>query len=346
MARPRKTIATTVGFDVKALKEITSKMSDNELGAWIRKAVLDCLNGCTAQDTDPFIKASYESARSKMLARQNIDAQKYQNNLARQGKTPQEPTADSLAASANGAYNTPTRESETRGPQTDNNLAESATRTSEAIKALADASTREGEDERDHRGNTGILESSTSAKTLSEAREAQARESLPAGERGKRSRAISRPVDAPAGSPVEATPAKRPYGSCGHVMLTNEEGAHLREIYGENLAIAIRGGVAQGQLGIQQDPRNEGQGTPPEQRQEAGRPSQLRAEGPRRPQQLADTLDVRTPGGRKWIRKQLPKKSRRIQKKPSFAPSGFLIPTETQCIRHSPAIFAEKSMNT
>ena len=239
MARPRKTIATTVGFDVKALKEITSKMSDNELGAWIRKAVLDCLNGCTAQDTDPFIKASYESARSKMLARQNIDAQKYQNNLARQGKTPQEPTADSLAASANGAYNTPTRESETRGPQTDNNLAESATRTSEAIKALADASTREGEDERDHRGNTGILESSTSAKTLSEAREAQARESLPAGERGKRSRAISRPVDAPAGSPVEATPAKRPYGSCGHVMLTNEEGAHLREIYGENLAIAI-----------------------------------------------------------------------------------------------------------
>ena len=239
MARPRKTIATTVGFDVKALKEITSKMSDNELGAWIRKAVLDCLNGCSAQDTDPFIKASYESARSKMLARQNIDAQKYQNNLARQGKTPQEPTADSLAASANGAYNTPTRESETRGPQTDNNLAESATRTSEAVKALADASTREGEDGRDHRGNTGTLESSTSAKTLTEAREAQARESLPAGERGKRSMAISRPVDAPAGSPVEATPAKRPYGSCGHVMLTNEEGAHLREIYGENLAIAI-----------------------------------------------------------------------------------------------------------
>lgn len=241
MARPRKTIATTVGFDVKALKEITSKMSDNELGAWIRKAVLDCLNGCTAQDTDPFIKASYESARSKMLARQNIDAQKYQNNLARQGKTPQEPTADSLAASANGAYNTPTRESETRGPQTDNNLAESATRTSEAVKALADATTREDVEFKSDSGDAGNLESATSAKTLGEAREAQARESLPAGERGKRSKAISRPVDAPAGSPadVEATPAKRPYGSCGHVMLTNEEGAHLREIYGENLAIAI-----------------------------------------------------------------------------------------------------------
>lgn len=202
MARPRKTIATTVGFDVKALKEITSKMSDNELGAWIRKAVLDCLNGCTAQDTDPFIKASYESARSKMLARQNIDAQKYQNNLARQGK----------------------------------NLAESATRTSEAVKALADAPTSKDGEFKSDSGDAGNLESATSAKTLSEARE-----SLPAGERGKRSRAISRPVDAPAGSPVdvEATPAKRPYGSCGHVMLTDAEGHHLREVYGDDLAIAI-----------------------------------------------------------------------------------------------------------
>lgn len=59
------------------------------------------------------------------------------------------------------AGNPPTRESETRGPQTDNN--------SEAVKALADASTREGEDERDHRGNTGTLESSTSANHYGDA---------------------------------------------------------------------------------------------------------------------------------------------------------------------------------
>lgn len=252
MARPRKTIATTVGFDVKALKEITSKMSDNELGAWIRKAVLDCLNGCTAQDTDPFIKASYESARSKMLARQNIDAQKYQNNLARQGKTPQEPTADSLAASANGAYNTPTRESETRGPQTDNNLAESATRTSEAVKALADAPTRkDGEFESDS-GNAGNLESATSAKTFvttTEAtkpctistdgpRQAEARQSRGTGSDSLRG---TKQPESHSGKDSVLSPAepKKPYGTCGHVMLTDAEGHHLREVYGDDLAIAI-----------------------------------------------------------------------------------------------------------
>ena len=132
-------------------------------------------------------------------------------------------------------------------------IAESARcATSEAVKALADASTREGEDERDHRGNTGTLESSTSAKTLSEARQVQAMESRRTGGTPKRvemptarshaeTLPVRSPADAPAGSTVdvEATPAKRPYGSCGHVMLTNEEGAHLREIYGKHLEVAI-----------------------------------------------------------------------------------------------------------
>ena len=43
----------------------------------------------------------------------------------------------------------------------------------ESEETTADASTREGEDERYHRGNTGTLESSTSAKTLYEARQNQ-----------------------------------------------------------------------------------------------------------------------------------------------------------------------------
>lgn len=225
MARPRKTIATTVGFDVKALKEITSKMSDNELGAWIRKAVLDCLNGCTAQDTDPFIKASYESARSKMLARQNIDAQKYQNNLARQGKT----------------------------------LAESATRTSEAVKALADGDIRE--DSLNIRTSDatkvvstagGDLESGTSAKTFvttTEAttpctistdgpRQAEARQSRGTGSDSLRG---TKQPESHSGkdSVLLPTEPKKPYGTCGHVMLTDAEGHTLRETYGKHLAIAI-----------------------------------------------------------------------------------------------------------
>ena len=118
-------------------------------------------------------------------------------------------------------------------------IAESARcATSEAVKALADASTREGEDGRDHRGNTGILESSSSAKTLSEAREGQARESQRTGGTPKR-------VEMPTASHAETLPVrspaelKKPYGTCGHVMLTDTEGRHLREVYGPHLAIAI-----------------------------------------------------------------------------------------------------------
>ena len=35
------------------------------------------------------------------------------------------------------------------------------------------------------------------------------------------------------------TEQKKPYGSCGNVMLTDAEGHHLREVYGEDLKIAI-----------------------------------------------------------------------------------------------------------
>jgi hypothetical protein len=40
----------------------------------------------------------------------------------------------------------------------------------------------------------------------------------------------------PVRSPAEL---KKPYGTCGHVMLTDTEGRHLREVYGEDLKTAI-----------------------------------------------------------------------------------------------------------
>ena len=114
-------------------------------------------------------------------------------------------------------------------------IAESARcATSEAVKALADASTREGEDGRDHRGNTGVLESITSAKTLAEARESRRTggDSLRRVEKRTASHAETLPVRS-------ASEEKKPYGTCGHVMLTDTEGRHLREVYGPQLATAI-----------------------------------------------------------------------------------------------------------
>lgn len=69
----------------------------------------------------------------------------------------------------------------------------------------------------------------------------EALQSRPAAERGKGSRVVSLPSDAAAGSLALVTnnSVKKPYGTCGHVMLSDEEGRHLREVYGENLRIAI-----------------------------------------------------------------------------------------------------------
>lgn len=228
------------------------KMSDAEKAAWLTKAVSDCIEGCSDPNCDPFIRVQFERSLAQMRSKQEIDAQTYKNRLARQGKTPQEPTADSLAASANGAYNTPTRESETRGPQTDNNLAESATRTSEAVKALADAPTRKDGEFKSDSGDAGNLESATSAKTFvstTEAttpctissdgpRQAEARQSRGTGSDSLRG---TKQPESHSGKDSVLLPAapKKPYGSCGHVMLTDAEGHHLREVYGDDLAIAI-----------------------------------------------------------------------------------------------------------
>ena len=291
------------------MAEVISKiltMNDTEIGAWFRKATVDVMNGCKDPDCDPLIRQQFEHALQELQKRQEHNATMYRNRLARQGKSlkinDQETATGNYhkpaTISTNEASNPPTRESETRGPQTDNfngdattgdgveaftcresgalapttisnisqdapngnagderrsgsnsvatvnlvhpaPIAESARcATSEAVKALADASTREGEDGRDHRGNTGILESSSSAKTLSEARQVQARESRRTGGTPKR-------VEMPTASHAETLPVrspaelKKPYGTCGHVMLTDTEGRHLREVYGPHLAIAI-----------------------------------------------------------------------------------------------------------
>lgn len=213
MARPRNIIPRIVGIDMVELASKILNMSDAEKAAWLTKAVSDCIEGCTDPNCDPFIRVQFERSLAQMRSKQEIDAQTYKNRLARQGK----------------------------------NVAESATRTtSEAVKALADASTREGEDERTHRGNTGTLESGTSAKTLNEALEAQARESQTRTEGGSLRGDDSRPVSHSGMPSVRnasiiqlPTEQKKPYGSCGNVMLTDAEGHHLREVYGEDLKIAI-----------------------------------------------------------------------------------------------------------
>ena len=254
MARPRNTVVRNVEFDMNVLLETISKKTDNELAAWFRKAVHDCTNGCTAQDVDPFIKESYKASFAKMIARQNIDAQKYKNKLAREGKF------NGDAATSNGVEAVSRRESGIAHLTTISNISQDAPNgnagdanlvhpapiaesarcaTSEAVKALADAPTREdGENESDG-SDAASLESSTSAKILkleTEGRQGQLTGGAP--ERCKRSTA-SHAEKLPVSTPADSSEEKKPYGTCKHVMLTDAEGRHLREVYGNNLSVAI-----------------------------------------------------------------------------------------------------------
>lgn len=209
MARKRNQIATYVISNMDKIVAHVLGMSDSELATWTRKAIADLCNGCKDPDTDCLVREIYEKSQHLMLKKQVQNSRYYQKHK---------------------------------------NVAESATcTTSEADKALADAEIREDSENLTRGSNAVQMESSSSAKTLNEAREAQARESQTRTEGGSlRGGDDSRPASHSGmpsvrnGSIIQLpTEQKKPYGSCGNVMLTDAEGRHLREVYGEDLKIAI-----------------------------------------------------------------------------------------------------------
>lgn len=245
MARTRNSIAQFVSFNMQDMAAHIQGMTDAQLGAWFRKAVIDCCSGCIDPKTDCYIKEQYQKSLERMQKKQNENAFNYQHRLARrnaeiydQETAPGNYHAPATISTSDQAGNPPTRESESRGPQTDNNLAESATRTSEAVKALADGDIREdSQDIRDGR-DAGELESGTSAKTLGEARESRRTGGTPKG--FKRETATSQAETPSVRSPdLFGEGEKKPYGTCKNVFLSDADGHHLREVYGQDLAIAI-----------------------------------------------------------------------------------------------------------
>ena len=103
------------------------------------------------------------------------------------------------------------------------------------IKVQYEITTKTMQKNQDHNSAMYQRRLKRQGKDLSQEKE------IPAGERGKGSKVVSHPIDAPAGtlSTPEFSGQKKPYGTCGHVMLTDAEGHHLREVYGSDLKIAI-----------------------------------------------------------------------------------------------------------
>lgn len=159
MARTKNLIPQFITFDSHETIMHFMDMTDEKLGAWIRKAFIDLCSGCVDPNTDPFIKDIYNHARERMIKSQNHNHKMYNNRIAKNNEQENQ-QFDEVDSS---------RESD------------SAELTTNAIDVAS--------------------------------------ESIKLNELSK--------------------PEKKAYGQNKNVMLTDEEGAHLRELYGEDLKMAI-----------------------------------------------------------------------------------------------------------
>lgn len=222
MARTRKIIPDIVGINMVELASIILKMSDAEIGAWFRKAVVDCVNGCKDPNCDPFIKVQYENTIAAIRSKQDYDARRYQQRKALGSGKPDctISTNDQETPSAGGS----------------------------CVTFSLDASTRKGEDELTTNGAgrpvdnaVVLLESDTSRQpiaTTSHNTISTTPQLTLEGEIQREGVSKSAAVSLSAATPSSIS-AKMSFGTCGNVMLTEAEGRHLREVYGSDLKIAI-----------------------------------------------------------------------------------------------------------
>lgn len=217
MARRRNTIAQFVSFDMAAMATRIQGMTDAKLGAWWRKAVIDCCSGCIDTKVDPLIKERYDWAMSRIIETQEHNARMYQNRKNRNSaEAPTREDGDGHHYTGNGA----------------------SLESGSSANHYGDAAIREEAEVCTNR-ERGTADPTTISN------ETEARQSMPAGELLKRvenGQSDSHCADNSPAGPADLFPeesAKKPYGTCKHVMLTDAEGHHLREVYGTDLALAI-----------------------------------------------------------------------------------------------------------
>lgn len=216
MARPKNLIPRYVTFDMQLMDIIQARMpNDSDLGAWWRNAVREIRSGCEGENVDTYILAQFERANERMAKRQEIDARKYLKNKHNDQVTSSDiSTNDSQQEAANG-----NAADDRKAPPSCTNF--------------ADGDTREGSLNIYNAGNRAHLESRTSANTFGSKVDA------PVGNAGENNHSPQGSILESATSTAVAKPLKKPYGENKHVLLTDEEGAKLRELYGHDLAVAI-----------------------------------------------------------------------------------------------------------
>lgn len=253
MPRPRNTIPRYVTVDTQEISATIRNMTDSELGAWFRKAVIDLCSGCISHDVDPVIEKIYNHSLRRMNQRQDIDAAKYNRKSRQEAATRKDADESNLpsctafedAANGNAAENALRRGNTTspvvsESPTSSTPLQGAVHNTDTPTASLVDTAASCNQV-----ANGGYDQEKTRQQSASPA-EAPLSASPDSGngnvpdETAKSSFvAIVDDRSCKSGKSGDVAQAKRPYGEFGHVMLTDEEGRHLREVYGEDLKIAI-----------------------------------------------------------------------------------------------------------
>ncbi len=229
-------------------------MSDETLGQWFRKAVIDLCSGCIANDVDAVVEESFNRSKKHMLKAQEEQANKYQNRKSKQEAATRKAADESLepscttfedAANGNAAENT-TRRGNTTSPVVPESVTSSSPlhgtghNTSTHPLPLGDTTAPCNQV-----ASGGYDQEKTRQQSASPA-EAPRGASPDSGngnvpdETAKSSFvAIVDDRSCKSGKSGDVAQAKRSYGEFGHVMLTEREGNELRKLYGNDLKLAI-----------------------------------------------------------------------------------------------------------
>ena len=246
-------------MDVQEMLAKIRDMSNESIGIWFKKSVIDLCSGCISEDVDPIIRKAFNRAEKRMLIDQNNQSNQYQNRKSRQEAAtrkdadfepfePHEKLDTSCqtfedAANGNAAENAPRR-----GNSTSPVVSESVTSSSPLQGAV-------------HNTCTHPLSLGATAAPCNNSADCR-NDQVPVNERASSEAPLSASPDSGNGNVPDETAkssfvaivddrscksgksgdvaqAKRPYGEFRHVLLTDAEGAKLRDLYKEDLKLAI-----------------------------------------------------------------------------------------------------------
>lgn len=252
MPRHRNTIPRYVTVDTQEMSATIRNMTDSELGAWFRKAVIDLCSGCISHDVDPVVEKTYNHSLRRMNAKQNIDATTYQNRKSRQEAATRKDADESCfpscqtfedAANGNAAENAPRRGNTTSPavsePGTSSSPLQGAVHNTCTHPLSLGATAAPCNNSADCRNDQVPVNERASSKAPLSASPDSGNGNVPDETAKSSFVAIVDDRSCKSGKSGDVAQAKRPYGEFRHVLLTDAEGAKLRDLYKEDLKLAI-----------------------------------------------------------------------------------------------------------